>query len=164
MDQEAAHERILFEKYNSYLNSGVGNTQQLLFPINVELNPADHALVLDMKEELSALGFAFEEFGQSAIVINGTPIAVAAGQEKIVFEGLLDQFKINKSRLTITTKENLCRSLAKRSCIKAGQELQPEEINAMIDELFGCETPNFAPDGRSTYFVLDLNRIKDFFS
>ncbi len=164
IDQEAAHERILFEKYRAYLNSGVGQVQQLLFPITVELNPADHALVLEMKEELSVLGFAYEEFGQTAVVINGAPIAVVAGQEKIVFEGLIDQFKINKSSLTITIKENLCRSLAKRSCIKAGQVLQPEEINAMIDELFGCETPNFAPDGRSTYFVLDMNRIKDFFN
>ncbi len=163
IDQEAAHERILFEKYQAFFKSGVGQTQQLLFPIHVELNPADLALVLEMKEELLVLGFAYEEFGQTAVVINGTPVAVAAGQEKMVFEGLVDQFKIYKSSLTITTKENLCRSLAKRSCIKAGQVLQPEEINAMIDELFGCETPNFAPDGRSTYFVLDLNRIKDLF-
>jgi DNA mismatch repair protein MutL len=164
IDQEAAHERILFEKYSSYLNSGTSQTQQLLFPITVELNPADHVLVLEMTGELSGLGFALEEFGQSAIVINGAPLSVSAGTEKVVFEGLLDQFKINKSSLTITTKENLCRSLAKRSCIKAGQLLQQEEIDAMIDELFGCETPSFAPDGRSTYFVLDLNRIKDFFN
>ena len=163
IDQEAAHERILFEKYHKYLNGGAGQAQQLLFPINVELNPADHALVLDMKEELSVLGFDFEEFGQNSVVINGAPLAVVAGQEKNVFEGLLDQFKINKSSLTISTKENLCRSLAKRSCIKAGQELQQLEINALIDELFGCETSKFAPDGRSTYFVLDLNQIKDFF-
>lgn len=163
IDQEAAHERILFEKYLKYLNGGAGQTQQLLFPINVELNPADHALVLDMKEELSVLGFAFEEFGQSSVVINGAPLTIIAGQEKIIFEGLIDQFKINKSRLTISTKENLGRSLAKRSCIKAGQVLQQEEINTIIDELFGCETPNFAPDGRSTYFVLGLNQIRDFF-
>lgn len=163
IDQEAAHERILYEKYLTYLNGATGQTQQLLFPINVELNPADHALVLDMKEELSVLGFAFEKFGQSSVVINGAPLTITAGQEKIIFEGLIDQFKINKSRLTISTKENLGRSLAKRSCIKAGQVLQQEEINAIIDELFGCETPNFAPDGRSTYFVLDLNQIKDFF-
>ncbi len=163
IDQEAAHERILFEKYQAFLQGTKGQTQQLLFPINVELNPADHALVLEMKEELASLGFAFEEFGQSSIVINGAPLTVVAGQEKVVFEGLIDQFKINKSSLTISTKENLSRALAKRSCIKAGQVLQQEEINAMIDELFGCEVPNFAPDGRSTYFVLDLNRIKDFF-
>ncbi len=163
IDQEAAHERILFEKYQSLLQGAQGQTQQLLFPITVELNPADHALVLDMQKELAALGFAFEPFGQTALVINGAPVAIAAGQEKTAFEGLIDQFKLNKSSLTISTKENLSRSLAKRSCIKAGQVLQQEEINAMIDELFGCEVPNFAPDGRSTYFVLDLNRIKDFF-
>ncbi len=164
IDQEAAHERILFEKYLSYLTSGKGQAQQLLFPVNLELNPADQALVLDMKEELAMLGFDFESFGQSSVVINGAPVAVVAGQEKSSFEGLIDQFKLNKSSLTLSTKENLSRSLAKRSCIKAGQVLQQEEINAMIDELFGCETPNFAPDGRSTYFVLDLNRIKDFFN
>ena len=164
VDQEAAHERILFEKYHSFLNSGVGQTQQLLFPINIALNPADHVLVLEMSSELSALGFAFEQFGQNSIVINGAPLSLVAGQEKTVFEGLIEQFKINKNQLTISTKENLCRSMAKRSCIKAGKVLQLEEMSAMIDELFGCKTPNFAPDGRSTYFVLDLNRIKDFFN
>ncbi len=163
IDQEAAHERILFEKYQGFFKELKGQTQQLLFPINVELNPADLALVLEMGKELASLGFSFEEFGHNSIVINGAPLTVAAGQEKVVFEGLLDQFKINKTNLTITTKENLSRSLAKRSCIKAGQVLHQEEINALIDELFGCEVPNFAPDGRSTYFVLDLNRIKDFF-
>ncbi len=163
IDQEAAHERILFEKYQGFFKELKGQIQQLLFPINVELNPADLSLVLEMDKELASLGFSFEEFGHNSIVINGAPLTVLAGQEKTVFEGLLDQFKINKTNLTITTKENLSRSLAKRSCIKAGQVLQQEEINALIDELFGCEVPNFAPDGRSTYFVLDLNRIKDFF-
>lgn len=164
VDQEAAHERILFERYNTFLNSGSGQTQQLLFPITIDLNPGDHALVMEMKAEMEALGFAIEEFGRSGIVVNGAPISLASGQEKAVFEGLLEQFKINKSQLTISTKENLSRSMAKRSCMKAGQVLQQEEMNAMIDELFACETPNFAPDGRSTYFVLDLNRIKDFFN
>ena len=163
VDQEAAHERILFERYNSFLNSGAGQTQQLLFPITIDLNPADHTLVMEMKQELEALGFAFEEFGRSGIVVNGAPVSLAAGQEKTVFEGLLEQFKINKSRLTISTKENLSRAMAKRSSLKAGQVLHQEEMSAMIDELFACETPNFAPDGRSTYFVLDLDRIKGFF-
>lgn len=163
INQEAAHERILFERYEQIWHTGSTQTQQLLFPINIELNPADFSLVTEMQEELGMLGFALETLGQQSVVINGAPLTVTAGTEQEVFEGLIEQFKINKSALTISIQENLCRSLARRSCIKAGQALQNEEINALIDELFACKTPKFAPDGRATYALLDLNQLKNFF-
>ena len=164
IDQQAAHERILFEKYFSQLENKSGASQQSLFPQTVTLNPADFALVMELKEEITALGFAFEVFGQNAIVINGTPADITASNEKSLFEGLLEQFKTNKAELSLPVSENLARSIAKRSSIKYGQKLNTEEMSALIDKLFACKNVNYALDGQRTFCILDLNKIASYFN
>ncbi len=159
VDQQAAHERILFEQYQEYIENHSGASQQCLFPQNVELSPADYALILEMKEEIEALGFVFDIFGKQSIVINGIPADVLTGSEKVLFEGLIEQFKHNQSTLSISNRENLARSLAKRSAVKHGKRLEREEMNMMIDKLFACGSPNYAPDGRMTYRVLSMDEL-----
>ncbi len=159
-----AHERILYEKFQNRLQTHVSFTQQALFPQTVTLNPGDFALLQDIREEVKALGFAFEDFGSNSIVINGYPSELTGINEKKLFEELLEQYKINKSELSLPKNENLVRALAKRTAIRPGTKLNPEEMNALIDNLFACSTPNFAPDGRLIFFILDLNKIESFFT
>jgi DNA mismatch repair protein MutL len=163
IDQQAAHERVLYEKYLSIKENNSGASQQFLFPQQVELSAADFALVKDIEEEIKALGFVFSDFGQNTLVIDGVPADIPNGTEKDLFEGLIEQFKINKGELKADNKENLARSLAKRASIKAGKRLNPEEMHQLIDQLFACSNPNFAPYGNRTYVILDLNTISQYF-
>lgn len=163
VDQQAAHERILFEKYLAQQEKKRGASQQFLFPQQVELSMTDYALVQELNEEIKALGFAFDDFGGNTIVINGIPTDVVAGNEKELFEGFLDQFKLNKSQLKLNDRENLARSLAKKSAIKHGKKLNSEEMSSLVDELFGCENPNYAPNGNLTFVILDLDTITSYF-
>ena len=139
IDQETAHERILYEKYLDALNKKSGASQQYLFPQSIELSPADFILVMGMEQEIKSLGFDFDVFGKNSIVINGGPAAVSTGNEKALFEGFIEQFKKNKNDLSIGTMENMARSIARRSCIKSGQKLGVDEMTALIDQLFACE-------------------------
>ena len=163
IDQQAAHERILFEKYLTNLENSRGSSQKMLFPQNIELNISDFKLVMELEGEIRALGFIFEIFGKSNLKISGIPSDLLPGKEKELFEGLVEQFKVNKAELTIPIRENLARSLAKRSAIKTGHRLDREEMNILIDNLFGCSNPNYAPDGRSTFCIFDLNKIANYF-
>ena len=163
IDQQAAHERILFEKYLTNLDNTNGSSQKMLFPQNVDLNISDFKLVMELEEEIRALGFIFEVFGKSNLKISGIPSDLLPGKEKELFEGLVDQYKVNKAELTIPIRENLARSLAKRSAMKSGQRLDREEMNILIDNLFACSNPNYAPDGRSTFCIFDLNKIDNYF-
>ncbi|MDN5204084.1 DNA mismatch repair endonuclease MutL [Fulvivirgaceae bacterium BMA10] len=164
IDQEVAHERILFEKFSKALENKSGASQQYLFPQTLELSPADYALVMELKEEIQSLGFVFNEFGKSTIVINGGPADITGTSEKELFEGLIEQFKKNKAELSLEVKENMARSIAKRSGIKAGQALTGGEMNALIDQLFACENPNYSPNGQLTFFILSLDKIANFFN
>jgi DNA mismatch repair protein MutL len=163
VDQQAAHERVLYEKYMLQMERRIGISQQSLFPQSVRLSPTDFALVHELQDEIRSLGFEFEVFGKDTLLINGVPADVVGANEKELFEGLIEQFKRNKTELSIATRENLCRSMARKGAIKSGQKLSIEEMNLLIDSLFGCKTPNYAPNGQATIAILDIQKIETLF-
>ena len=165
IDQKAAFERILFERYQHKLSNKTGASQSCLFPQQISLNPSDYALVMEIKSEIVSLGFEFEEMGKQMIVIQGVPAELASCNEKEVFEELIEQFKFNKNELGLSSqKENLCRSLAKRTATLKCKSLSSEESERLIDQLFACTQPNYTPDGTPTYVLIGLDKIKTWFS
>ena len=164
IDQQAAHERVLYEKYLSYLEGSSCGSQQCLFPPTLTLNPSDFALVTELKEEIQLLGFQIEDFGNNTIIIQGIPQDMLSGEEKKVFEGIIEQFKVNSNELQVSKKENLARTMAKRVGKKEGAILLPEEMNSLVDQLFACQKPEFSPEGTKTYVVLGLTQIANFFT
>lgn len=164
VDIHLAHERILYEKYLEMLNKKSGASQRCLFPVNVDLSPADFSLVLELKDEIAALGFEFEEFGSQSIAINGIPAETRNINEKELFEGLLEQFKFNKAELSLNTHENMARSIAKRSANKTKISKDSIELGTMIDRLFACNQPNYTPNGTPTFVILGLEKITEYFN
>lgn len=163
VDQQSAHERILYDRYLRQLQSAQGASQQCLFPPTVQLNAGDFALVMDMLPELYSLGFVVEEFGKDTVLIQGVPADVQVKNEKELFEGLLEQFKNFKNELSLDKRENLARSLSRRASIKKGQKLNPQEMETLVGQLFASQNPNYSPAGNKTFVKLDLNNIHSFF-
>jgi DNA mismatch repair protein MutL len=163
IDQQAAHERVLFEKYTTRLKGNPGNSQQSLFPQTVTLSASDFALIMEVEQELISLGFRFEIFGKNAVLVTGIPVGVEAS-EKELFEGLLEQFKKNQSELQLPLRDNLAFALAKRSSVKSGQKLMTEEIQSIVEGLFACAKPNFSPDGSPTFFTFETSKIESYFT
>ena len=164
VDQQAAHERILFEKLVQQIKNKSAQSQQSLFPQAITFNAADFALVMEMQQEIEALGFRIEVFGKNTIVVNGIPGNISSRGERDLFEGLIEQFKINQAELSVPLGENLARALAKRASLKTGQVLVREEMKALIEQLFVCSSPNYSPDGRPTFFIFDMSKIESYFN
>jgi DNA mismatch repair protein MutL len=164
LDQQLVHERILFERFVNQLKNKTAQSQQSLFPQTISLSAPDFALVMELEQEINALGFRFEVFGKNALLINGIPANLSTGTEKELFEGLVEQFKINQSELSLPLRENLSRALAKRACIKTGQKLVKEEMQSLIEGLFACLNPNYSPDGRPTFFIFEAAKIESYFN
>ena len=161
--QQAAHERVLFEKFMDRLNRNAGESQQSLFPQTISFTAGDFAMLMEMEREITALGFRFEPFGKNTVVVQGIPAGIDDNQTKKLFEGLMDQFKLNQAELALPVKENLARSLAKRASIKAGEKLTPEAMQALVTNLMACKAPGYSPDGETTYFIFDLAKIGMYF-
>ncbi|MDF2158755.1 DNA mismatch repair endonuclease MutL [Algoriphagus sp. CAU 1675] len=163
VDQQAAHERILYERYLRQLKMAQGPSQQCLFPPVVQLSPGDFSLVLDLMEELNSLGFMVAEFGKDAVLIQGVPADIQVKNEKELFEGLIEQYKNFKNELSLDNRENLARSLARKSSLKRGQKLSPQEMETLVGQLFACQNPNYGIGGNKTFVKLDLSSIHSFF-
>jgi DNA mismatch repair protein MutL len=163
IDQSAAHERVLYERFVRQLKVEDGASQQSLFPQTITLHASDFAMVMEMARELKSLGFQFEIFGKNALLINGIPAGLR-GSEREIFEGLVEQFKMNQSELQVPLRENLARALAKRGAIQPGKKLAREEIDSVIAGLFACSNPNFSPEGNPTFFTFDASKLESFFN
>ncbi|MCE2732696.1 MAG: DNA mismatch repair endonuclease MutL [Flammeovirgaceae bacterium] len=163
INQQAAHQRILYERFLQQLKAKSGESQQILFPETLSLPATDFVLVTEMEQELAALGFKFTFFSNNTLAITGTPAGLATGKEKTLLDGLIEQFKWNQSELALPIHENLARSLAKRAGIKAGQKLMPEELRSLIDSLMACKIPQHSPEGELTFFIFDVPKIETYF-
>lgn len=162
VDHFAAQERILYEKYKTVQERKKAASQQFLFPQTIELNATDFTLVMELKTDIEALGFVFNEFGGNTIVVNGIPTDIPAGREKELFEGFLEQFKHNSDNLNVDKKEGMARALAKRAA-QRNKKFSSIEMKALIDQLFACSTPNYTPSGASTFIILDGTTIDSYF-
>ncbi|WP_092791555.1 DNA mismatch repair endonuclease MutL [Algoriphagus hitonicola] len=163
VDQQSAHERILYERYLRQLKLAQGPSQQCLFPPVVELSPGDFELVSGLMPELHSLGFMISEFGNNTVLVQGVPADVQLKNEKDLFEGLIEQFKNFKNELSLDKRENLARSLARKSSLKRGQKLNPQEMETLVGQLFACQNPNYGLSGNKTFVKLDLTSIHSFF-
>lgn len=163
IDQKAAYERILYDKYIQVLEKRNGASQQLLFPKTITLNPADFVLVIEIQDEIRALGFMFTEIGHHSLLVQGIPTDVHDENEQNLFEGLIEQFKHFRSDLTLDRQEKLARSFAKRSASRYTNRLTPPEMNILVDQLFASSNPNFTPSGEPTLTILSLEKIAALF-
>lgn len=163
IDQQAAHERILYERYQRALQEMPMSTQQSLFPQTLQLPPADAALVTEMLPDLHTLGYDLEPFGNNTFVVRGTPADIRNGNDQATIENLLEQFKHFSSELKVNRREQLIRSMAKNNAIPAGKVLSAREMQNIIDELFACSMPNVAPGGKFTFISFKLTDLARMF-
>ena len=159
IDQQAAHERILYEQYLAQLKQQEVSTQKKLFPVNIDLPTEDAALLRNLLDTIRALGFDMEEFGGNTFTIHGVPAELAeAEQEQELIEQLLEQFKQNRD-LDLGVSESAASALATSAAIKRGKRLEPEEMDVLVAQLFACEAPYASPTGRKCFITFELDEL-----
>ncbi|SEM50030.1 DNA mismatch repair protein MutL [bacterium A37T11] len=163
IDQQAAHERILFERFLQHLENQQGASQQSLFPQTVTLNAADFALITELLADIQALGFQIRPFGKQAFVVEGIPADLTGIHETQVLEQLLEAFKNDQGELKLNKREKLARSLARNAAVKAGTLLSQEAMAEMADQLFACSSPNVSLSGKPIILTYSLQEIMDRF-
>lgn len=163
INQQRAHERILFERFSTAIEKHQKCSQQVLFPITLPMPATEFALVTELLPELRDIGFDIEDFGQLTFVVNGLPPGVKETETKEILEGAIEHYKANASELKLEKKENLCRAMAKKIAIKAGRKLTGEEMQTLVDELFGCSNPYSSPGGKPTIVTLSVDELEQKF-
>jgi DNA mismatch repair protein MutL len=159
IDQQLAHERILFEQFCRSLAMHKSTCQQLLFPQTVELTPNDTLLLNDILDDLKNLGFDIAPFGNNTFVINGIPPGASEQECKNLLEEILESYRLNSDELKFNRQQQLALALAKNIGTKRGKQLNNEEMNALIDLLFACENPNHTASGRPIIQTISIDEL-----
>ncbi|MBY0244212.1 MAG: DNA mismatch repair endonuclease MutL [Sphingobacteriaceae bacterium] len=161
VDQQAAHERFLYEKFLLHLENRKGASQQSLFPQTVTLSQNDYELAINLLDDIKSLGFEVSDFGGNTLVIEGIPVDLGNNNinETQIFEHLLEGFKNSQQKLKLDKREALARTLAKNSAIKSGKMLLNDEMQSLIDQLFSCKEPNISLNGKQIIETITLTEL-----
>ncbi len=164
IDQQRAHERILYEHYIATKDkNSVSSSQQVLFPVTIELTPNDYVLLESLMPHFKLLGFEIEPFGKNTVVVQGTPAELGEFNTQEMVEGILETYKLNTFDVKIDPFENMCKSMAKSAGIKYGKSLDDQEIALMLEHLFNCENPMYSPNGKPIMMEMGKTELDAFF-
>jgi DNA mismatch repair protein MutL len=161
--QQAAHERVLYEQFKSASEEKPVATQRSMFPVTIELSPADVALMEEIIPELHALGYRIEPFGKNSFVVQGTPADVGSGNEKHTIDQLLEGYKHFSGDTKYSKREKLIRTLSRQQSIKSGTPLAEKELKQLVYSLFACSQPNITPAGQPTYLEFRQEQLEKMF-
>ena len=148
VDQHAAHEKILFEKYLKQIEEGTIIVQPLLVPTLIDLSIDDYCYYEENKEVFNKSGFKIEEFGGTTISIKEVPYFLGRLDPKNLFMNIIDNLKNLGSGKTTEVKYNRISTMACKAAVKANDYLKEMEMEKLINDLRFIEDPFHCPHGR----------------
>jgi len=158
IDQNRAHERILYEEFlKTTVNEAV--SQQLLFPLQLKFSATDYTILKDLQQNLESTGFVFSTFTAQSIELTGLPVGVKESEVHIVFEQLIHDIEHEVPDVNFSVSDLLSKSLAKSLAIKNGKKLEREEQEFIVNTLFSCKEPSISPANKTVFTTLKVEEL-----
>lgn len=158
IDQHVAHERILFEEALAAFDTSPMASQTLLFPETLTFSPDEYSVLLDILPYLEKIGFRMREAGQNKVLVEAVPSEMGWGNEQKIIRNIIDHYLSNQKKYS-SFQENLAASFACHAAVKAGDQLTREEMQELVNRLFGTKHPYYCPHGRPIIVQLTLDEI-----
>lgn len=159
IDQQRAHERILYEQFLKTITQKQTASQQLLFPYDLELTSTQQVLLSDLEEVLIEAGFVFEKVGSSSISIKGIPASSSEKEIPNIFENLFASLESDLPSDSFSQSDLLSKSLSKTLSIKRGVPMKSEEQQRLLDDLFACKETQVSPFNRQIFITLTKEEL-----
>ena len=159
INQNLAHQRILYEDFLENITVKEAASQQLLFPLELSFNKDDIYLIKEIKEDLENIGFLFDKILAETIVIKGIPVTITESQITIIIEQLLEDIKNDVPDASFSQLDIMAKSLAKSLAIKTGTKINLREQEEIVNKLFNCKQPDLSPFGKTTFVTINIDEI-----
>ena len=151
IDQHRAHFRILYEELLRNITAKPALSQQLLFPLKLQLDTNEIRVFKTLKESLINAGFSISELGEDFVKINGIPNRLPESETSILLDQLLSDFESDIPDSGFDQTDRLAKSLAQSMAIKNGAVLHNEEQTELVNLLFSCKEPMLTPLNRLVF-------------
>ena len=155
--QHLAHQRVLYEELLKNITVQEAVSQQLLFPLCFNLAKPDVEILKKIQEQLEHTGFVFAALKDDIVEIEGIPVTVAESQIEKILEQLINDIREEVPDAGFSQNDLLAKSMAKSMAIKTGVSLSREEREHLVNQLFACKEPSFAPNNRAVLITMDVN-------
>ncbi|RZJ67069.1 MAG: DNA mismatch repair endonuclease MutL [Flavobacterium sp.] len=159
VDQQRAHQRVLYEQFLTNMTVHQASSQQLLFPLNMYYSAQEISLIRELQPSLENTGFVFSEINHDHVVISGLPINVAESEISIVLEQLLTDLQDGIPSNSFSQNDCIAKSMAKSLAVKTGTILSGKEQENLVNGLFACREANNSPFGKPTFITLRVEDI-----
>jgi DNA mismatch repair protein MutL len=159
IDQHAAHERVLFERYLEQRQTSI-HSQTLLQPATVEFSAAEARLITDQLPILVELGFQVEAFGLNTFLVRSIPQILTGIEPSAALRVLVEDFEEDEKPLQSEQEAKIIARICKRAAVKAGKTLSVDEQRALLDDLENCQAPRTCPHGRPTMIHLSVDLLE----
>lgn len=161
IDQHAAHERLMFEKFKKQMAAGEAS-QRLLTPIVLRVSAKEMALIEENRSLLMEAGYEVEPFGETDVQIRAVPFIMGRAEVRPLFMDMLGALP----RLKAATRDARYAELAQMACkaaVKGGDSLSDSEINALIGEMLSTGAPSTCPHGRPVVKAISRRELEKMF-
>lgn len=158
VDQQRAHQRVLYEQFLTNMTVHQASSQQLLFPLDLFFSANEMELIEDLKLSLVNTGFVFEETSPDHVVISGIPVNVTESEVSLVLEQLLSDLQDGIPDSSFSQNDTIAKSMAKSLAVKTGTSLSIKEQENLVNGLFACKDPNVSPFQKPTFITM---RVED---
>jgi len=158
VDQNRAHQRILYEQFLVNMTVQHAASQQLLFPINLFYSATEMELIAELQQSLINTGFVFEESNSDHIVISGIPVNSTESDVAAVLDQLLSDLHNGIPENSFSQNDTIAKSMAKSLAVKTGAYLTEKEQENLVNGLFACKDPNVSPFQKPTFITM---RVED---
>jgi DNA mismatch repair protein MutL len=158
VDQQRAHQRILYEQFLTNMTVHHASSQQLLFPLHLYYSTGEIKLISELQLSLVNTGFVFEETNDDNVVISGLPVNVTESEVSIVLEQLLSDLQDGVPDSSFSQNDTIAKSMAKSLAVKTGTYMTEKEQENLVNGLFACKEPNVSPFQKPTFITM---RVED---
>ena len=151
IDQHRAHFRVLYEELLKNITAQPALSQQLLFPLKLQLTTEEIRIFKELKQPLINAGFSISELGDDYVKINGIPNRLPESETSILLDQLISDFENDLPDSGFDQTDRLAKSLAQSMAIKNGTSLEKEEQLELVNLLFSCKEPTLTPLNRLVF-------------
>ncbi|NRT11060.1 DNA mismatch repair endonuclease MutL [Flavobacterium sp. 14A] len=159
VDQQRAHQRVLYEQFLVNMTVQQASSQQLLFPLDLYYSTVEIELIAELKQSLINTGFVFEDTHGDHIVISGIPVNVTESEVSIVLEQLLSDLQDGIPSSSFSQNDTIAKSMARSLAVKTGTVLSVKEQENLVNGLFACKDPNVSPFQKPTFITMRVEDI-----
>ena len=160
IDQHAAHEKVMYERFVKEISQNKATSQNLLPPVVVTLSGSQSQIVEEIEEHLHKLGFEIEPFGGNEYVIKAVPTELFGISEKDLLFDIIDQYSLEGKKTTPDTVLVKLATMACKAAIKGNMNISVLEAKALIEELMSLDNPYNCPHGRPTMIFMSKSDVE----